>query len=350
MMRYSSRLFLYGPVVLLLLIAAAVMVWWKIAATSLDARLAADNGREIMPGVRMSYASKSIEGFPFRLDSEMDGFTLQVQMRTGLLTWRAEHFAMHALTYGPNRQVFEAAGTQTLSWTDSEGAHHRYAFVPGSLRASAIISDGRLARFDLDAVAMTSPELSAARLQFHLRRDPARDAIDLAMSGNDVRDLSGERTNSLPDLSVDGTLAPAGPLLELLSGHTDWRSAAESWREHGGRLTFDQIDEGSASGSGALSLDNLHRLQGRVALSYGARESMRQDPTQGELRHLSRQDASGQPELIYLLSNGHIYLNGIPLQPLARQSYTLFGLGLDASTPKFRSMSERNAFVLHPLY
>jgi hypothetical protein len=273
-MRYSSRLFLYGPVVLLLLIAAAVMVWWKISATSFDARLSADNGREIMPGVRMSYASKEMEGFPFRVDSVMEGFTLQVQMRTGPLVWHAEHFAIHALTYGRNQQVFEAAGTQTLLWTDSEGVHRRWSFVPGSLRASAIIADGRLSRFDLDAVGINSPELFATRLQFHLRRDPARDALDFAVSGDDLRlaeQLRAGFGEKIAELNVGGSFSPAFPLLPLLAGQWDWRTVAESWRERHGSLEIQQLQIAwgrvHAAGLGKLSLNAGHFPDGYLALT-----------------------------------------------------------------------------------
>jgi hypothetical protein len=272
-MRYSSRLFLYGPVVLLLLFAIAVMVWWKVSAAAFDARLAADNGREVMPGVRMSYVSKSIGGFPFRLDSVFDGFALEVQTRTGPLVWRAEHFAVHALTYGPNHQIFEAAGTQELAWTDSEGAHHRYAFVPGSLRASANIIDGRLSRFDLDAVAVNGRALSAGRLQFHMRREPGHDALDFVLSGEGVRlapTLRAGFGSEIRHLDVEGNVVPAFPLQPLLSGLADWRAAADAWRQRLGSVALQRLDISwgglSAAGTGRFGLDAAHYPAGFLNL------------------------------------------------------------------------------------
>jgi hypothetical protein len=268
-MSYSNRIFLYGPLVLLLLIAAAVMIWWKIAAGAFDARLTAANGREIMPGVRMSYASKEMEGFPFRVDFVMNGFTLSVQMRTGPLVWHADHFAIHALTYGRNQQVFEAAGTQTLSWTDSEGAHRVLTFVPGSLRASAILDHGRLARFDVDAVALNSPELSAARIQFHMRREPGRDALDFAMSADGVHlapDLRAGFGEIIKEANIEGRVVPAFPLEPLLAGQWDWRAAVDKWRHSNGQLDILDFELVSnrlkASTHGQLSLDDVHRPQG----------------------------------------------------------------------------------------
>jgi hypothetical protein len=338
MMRYSSRLFLYGPVVLLLLIAAAVMVWWKVSATSFDARLSADNGCEIMPGVRMRYASKSMGGFPFRIDSVFDGFSLEVQTRTGPLVWRAEHFAMHTLTYGPNREVFEAAGTQTLSWTNSDGAHHMFTFVPGSLRASANMLGHHLARFDLDAVAINSRELSAARMQFHMRRDPGRDALDFVVNGDNLRLTSEGRSQLTQQVSIAGALAPAIPLAGLTGGKMDWRNAAESWRLDGGRIAIEKIEalQGriTASGTGVLSLDSSHRLQGRAALSYAPNSS----------------------QLAYVMDNGHVYYNAIApknivIAPLTLKR-TFFGSASDIDAPvrNEEAVRQNEAVVLHPLY
>jgi len=369
-MNYSNRIFLYGPLMLLLLIAVAVMVWWKIVASSFDERLAAANGREIMPGVRMSYASKDMEGFPFRVDSVMEGFTLQVQTRTGPLVWRAEHFAIHALTYGRDQQVFEAAGTQTLWWTDSGGEHHRWTFVPGPLRASAILAHGRLSRFDLDAVAIASAEFSATRLQFHLRQAPDRDALEFVMTGDNLRRTIGGQTSTAQDLSIEGNVAPGHPVAALLGGEVDWRSAAEAWRQRGGTLSIERIetlqDRIKTTGEGQLSLDGLRRLQGRIALTYQAPESVTrlgQYPTDAERRYYwvvqsGYHDASGRPRLVYVFDDGHIYYNSVAPKNIvtattaARRAF-LFVVPqsqVGDLADRVRAAIDRDAIVLHPLY
>jgi hypothetical protein len=327
-MTYSNRIFLYGPVVLLLLIAAAVMVNWKLAADSFDARLTADNGHEIMPGVWMSYGSKEMEGFPFRLDSVMDGFTLQVQMRTGPLVWHAEQFAIHALTYGRNQQIFEAAGTQTLSWTDSDGVHRRWSFVPGSLRASAILADGRLSRFDLDAVAIASPELSATRLQFHMRHAPSRDALDIVVNGDRIRlapILRPGMGDEIREVNLSGTVSPSLPFQSLLSGQSDWRAATEDWRRREGRLTVSRFDLawGTIRGHGRLDLrlDQTHRLEGNINTQLTGVGGVTSDSRNSEwlmpriaaaLRDLSPSAQQGDPGAIeawFQIYSGGIYLN-----------------------------------------
>jgi hypothetical protein len=369
-MSYSHRFFLYAPLALLLMFAAAVMIYWNIVAVPFDAGLAASNGREIMPGVRMGFVSKSLGGFPFRLDSVLKGFSLQVQTRNGPFVWHADEFAVHALTYGRDHQIFEAAGKQTLDWTDSGGAHHQYMFVPGSMRASAIVTGGRLTQFDLDIVALASPELSAARVQFHLRRQPGHDALQFVISGDNLRRTIAGKTGAVQDISVAGVLAPAAPLAGLLGGATDWRVAAESWRQQGGSLTVERIDSLKdrikVTGSGKLSLDDQHRLEGRIALSYEAPEqitTMGRNPSPAQLQYYrlalrGHRDPSGWPQLTYLFDDGHIYADTIAPGRIVydwsgnRQAYLIDGTPAenDQSISRMISILQKHAIILHPLY
>ena len=147
-MRYSNRLFLYAPFAVLLIIAAAAMLRWREVADQWQTKLlAANRGEEIAPGVTLHFTSEEIGGFPFNLDIVLDKFVLAIRSTRGPISLESERFAIHALTYGRTQQVMEAAGLQILIWTDAEGGAHRFTFVPGSLRASAIERDGRLTRF-----------------------------------------------------------------------------------------------------------------------------------------------------------------------------------------------------------
>ena len=67
----------------------------------------------------------AMSGFPFNLDVVFDGFPGVGRDRCmGRAVWRAEHFALHALTYGRDETIFEAAGKQSLAWTDGDGKRH----------------------------------------------------------------------------------------------------------------------------------------------------------------------------------------------------------------------------------
>src|SRR5579871_52673 len=137
-MKYSSRFFLYAPLALFLAIAVGVGVNWWIEASALSKQLDSLNGRPAMPGVTLFFSSKRISGFPFNLDVVFQDFRVEVATDHGPSMWTSQNFAMHALTYGREQLIFEAAGKQLLSWTDLDGVHHALPFEVGAWRASSI--------------------------------------------------------------------------------------------------------------------------------------------------------------------------------------------------------------------
>lgn len=230
-MSYSSRFFLYAPlVVVALLFAAAGVHWWQDAA-HLSARLEALNGREITPGVIFHFASKRISGFPFSLDSELSDVTLAMSTATGTTIWRSEKFALHALTYGRDETILEAGGHQRLSW-----ANKHLDFAVGALRASAIWKSGVLTRFDLDLMGFGSKAFTAQRLQLHARRngtvaDLLAEADGLAVKGC----KTPARLQAVSSLNHADALAP------LLSGQSAWQDGIAAWRQAGGVIRAAQL-------------------------------------------------------------------------------------------------------------
>ena len=273
-MNYSHRFFLYGPVGLFAILMACVMGYWWIASSAFSHRLDAINGHEVAPGIRVGFAKKTIGGFPFRLDSELDGLRVEIATSHGPTVWTAEHFALHSLTYGREQFILEAAGKQLVSWHDDAGAPHRYAFLPGTLRASSI-SDGQgLSRFDLDLVDDDSDDVSASRLQLHLRRDPKLDAFDVFVSADGVhiaRALKPAFGPDLKSLSIDALVSPGSSFERLLSGRSDWRPAVEDWHARDGGLLIKNATMRwgalDIAGQGALAVDDAHRPLGALQLS-----------------------------------------------------------------------------------
>lgn len=262
-MNYSSRVFLYGPFALLLLVAAATGVHWWFAAAALEKRLDAMQTREAMPGVTIHYGARSVGGFPFRLEAVFGDFRVSVATPNGPIVWRAEHFALHGLTYGRDEFVFEAAGRQSLSW----GKAHHLDFQAGSLHASAIRDAGSLARFDLDLVAFDSPALVASRIQFHIRR--TKDTLDIATSGDDVElapRLRGAFGDKIRLAALQGSISAPRAFDGLRAGRADWQSALEAWRGSQGLLRADplEIDWGAPDmfAHGAVGLDAQRRPSG----------------------------------------------------------------------------------------
>ena len=234
-MNYSHRFWLYAPLGVFLALAAAAMGYWWVLAGRLEKKLDALNGHQAIPGITVSFTGRRVSGFPFNLDVVFTGFAVSGMGAHGPLNWQSQNFALHALTYGRAQQIYEAAGQQALSWTDAFGKAHHITFLPGSLRASAILDAKGLARFDLDLAAAggkdsDGTDFSAVHAQFHLRRDPSRDDLDTMVS---VEDAAGGATKirSLSDYAGFTHAAALGP---LLAGRASWPDAVMAWRLAGG--------------------------------------------------------------------------------------------------------------------
>ena len=273
-MSFSHRFFLWGPFLLFVALAASTMGYWWISASAFAKHLDALNGREIAPGVHMHFGSKRIAGFPFRLDAIFTDFTLETEGAKGPIVWHTDNFATHRLTYSSGVTVLESAGPQTLSWTSDDGQRRTFRFTPGSLHASAIIEGGRLQRFDLDTIGLSAPEFAAARAQFHVRRDPVTDALDLVVDLQSVRfagDAAAGFADGFSHARIEGRLAPAAPFAQALAADAPWRSALDAWSAGKGVFKIDQAaifwGKCEATSAGAATLDAAHRLSGSLAFS-----------------------------------------------------------------------------------
>jgi hypothetical protein len=318
-MSYSHRFFLYAPLAAFLAVFAVVGAYWWVAAGAFYKTLDAANGHELAPGVTLHFAAREGGGFPFRIETLMQNVRIDVATSYGPLTWQCERFAMHALTYGREQIIYEAAGKQTLNWTDAEHTHHIWTFVPGSMRASSIVVNGRLARFDLDIVGIGSPDVAAGRVQFHLRRNPRKDAIDIFLSGDAIHiapALQAGFGDTIPKLRLEGSFVPGTPLTALLDAKSDWRSAFEAWRRANGKLTIDrfEMDWGKldATGTGALGLDVAHRPEGTLAMKLaGYPEFLNAAKTRDDAPLASALIADRKPTNPQTLSLPLTFKNGI---------------------------------------
>ena len=286
-MKYSSRFFLYAPLALFLTMAAGTGVYWWIAANALSKELDAIqchgniDMQEAVPGVCVGFASKSISGFPFNLDVVFTDFSVSVKTPHGPSIWIAEKFALHALTYGREQMIFEAAGHQSLGWTDLAHKRHTMPFEVGELHASAIEGERGISRIDFDLIGLGSPALTAGRIQIHARVTPNGTAIELAAAA-DVVHLSPRLSSLFGDdirqVRLNASLAPSRTFDGLRAGRTDWVDAAERWRTANGQLDVSDLEiswsQLSVMGKGALSLDASHAVQGLLDFKVAGIESL----------------------------------------------------------------------------
>ena len=283
-MNYSHRFFLYGPVGLFAALMLGIVAYWFVVSHAVSQRLDAINGHDIAPGIKMSFTRKTMSGFPFRVDSELDGLRVEIATSHGPTVWTAEHFAFHSLTYGRTQYVFEAAGQQVITWHKDSGELRTYRFLPALLRGSMIGSGGEVSRLDLEAIAVDSPDVAAAQIQLHLRKDPKVDGLDLYLSADDVHianDLDPPFGQDLKAFRVDTLISPGTSFDPLLAGHGDWRAGAENWRtRHGGVLVnslavnWGKLD---IAGKGAMTVDASHRPMGALQLKVGDWQPLVQD-------------------------------------------------------------------------
>ena len=238
-MKYSSRFFLYAPLGLFLAIALGVGIQWWLVASALSARLQAMNGHEIAPGITLHFASRTISGFPFNLDTVFRDLSLRIDTPHGPTEWRSEEFAMHALTYGRDETIFEAAGKQELRWTKDDGSKRALVFAVGSLHASAIGDRAGLTRFDLDIVGFGSKAMTARRLQFHIRHDKDN-TLDLAVMADGTTIAPGTCPNlgdGVDRVTVGSTITRADSFSALRLGTQRWEAAVKQWRTVGGKVS-----------------------------------------------------------------------------------------------------------------
>ena len=324
-MNYSHRFFLWAPVTVLVALFAAAVIHWFIAADAFAKYLDRANGHEIARGVTLRFAHCQIAGFPFRIDAIIDDMSVEFAGANGPVTWRTEHFAMHMLDYGRVQAIFEAAGKQTVDWTGDDHKKDRLQFAPALLRASAIDAHGRLSRFDFELVGASTQRWQIANLQFHLRRDADADALDIVLNGDDMHLSPGLKSafgNALSRLRLNASLGPASALDSVMSGKSDWRAAAESWRKRNGALAITNLDiawaKSDASGSGMLMIGRGQTLQGIIDLKVAGISSPRADAAKGffgrslETIAKTAPNAQGKIPMRLAFNSGLVFVNQTP--------------------------------------
>ncbi len=249
-MNYSSRFWLFAPIALLLAVAATAMARWYTVAGAVEKKLDAANGHEIAPGITLSFAGKKVSGFPFNIDVVFEKLAVEGQGAHGPFRWTSENFALHRLTYGRDQGIYEAAGKQTLNWTDAGGRSHGLNFLPAMLHASTVADAKGLVRFDLEAVNAGGQDsagvaFTAADTQVHFRRDPKADAVDLQLSGSEIKaggNIAGLFGDHISRISVYATLSKGSAFAPLLAGTGSWADASADWRAKEGQAVMGPVE------------------------------------------------------------------------------------------------------------
>jgi hypothetical protein len=198
------------------------------------------------------------------------------------------------------------------------------------LRASSISDHDGLARFDIQVLDASSADISAARVEFHVRRNPTIDGYDLAATADGVHfspDLDAPFGTDLKHFGSIALISPISSFAKFLDGHGDWRPAVEDWRKRDGGLKISSLEiswgDLNAKGAGALTADALHRPFGALHLSVEGRSNLSQ---RNASTTLTREGAGIAKALSMVAINQHA-LAGKPLDITATFKDGVFYVG-----------------------
>jgi hypothetical protein len=196
------------------------------------------------------------------------------------------------MTYGRRLYLLEAAGLQSFARPPLQaGQPPRVTFVtPALARASAIVENGELTRFDIDLIQPQGKEASlnadptrtfgAARAQLHLIRRGGG-FIDVALKIEGATIGEGYKPAFGGDLmliELRGKLTQAQALDQLEAGAESAFDGIEHWRNAMGALEIDNLmlDWGPVKTNlkGSIGLDEAHEPSGKLAGLFDASEAL----------------------------------------------------------------------------
>jgi hypothetical protein len=264
-----SRLGLYFVPGLIALLTIGATAWWFVAARFADQGFDRWIASEGLAGRHWDCPSRSIGGFPFRIELRCDGFAMNAESGA-IKTLSLGGFVAVAQSYDPNHVLVDLASPLKAGFSDGMAATLSWSTMRTSLHLVNAIRADRVS-WSADGMALeTSNPLVSGTLthaEFHLRKTGAE-----GDQGNDLETVfaaDGVKStgNDLPAVfqahlfNKKGWIAAENPTL----------SGIEAWRAAGGELVIDQWDlkrgDQNLSLKGTIGLDEAHRLAGRLDVS-----------------------------------------------------------------------------------
>ncbi len=273
-----SRWKLYLLFAALAAVCVGWSVFWHVAAGMTQAGLDDWFEQERALGRQWSCPSRSVGGYPFRLEVRCASPTFTGRLGAAEGAGSAGDVLVAANLYNPSLILAEVGSPfafktrdgaldLTLAWTQLRVSHR---MAKGGLDRDSLEVEGPVLKVALkDAPPVT---LKADQFEAHLRPNPDRaaavSAFDLAL-----------RLTRLDAPVLDAPTGIPGPIDALLAVtvlHVDAARAGsapqalERWRLAGGNVEIREAKfakgEARMEASGALRLDDAHRLAGRMDL------------------------------------------------------------------------------------
>jgi hypothetical protein len=340
--RKPRRLGLFIPFLLVALLAGAWCGGWFWLSGQLVTRMDAVAAEARAHGRELSWKTREVTGFPFRLDvtltdahaADGSGWAISAPTLTG-----------EAFPYAINHWVFEAPQGVTITRPGINDPLGGDVTVTGeALRASLVVEDGApFPRISVEGVklAFATPQGAAPfwmrtvdHLEFHFRPGPDdQGALLLRLDGASPR-LTGLVARIAQDKPVNLVLDSTFSHARALTG-PNWPDAARAWTAAGGRLTLSpgsKITGGEAEFgilSGDLGIGPDGRLAGHLdtqlrqaprALAAMAQDG-KVDPataTAAAVAAAAEQDQNQTFKALILFEDGKTKLGPLPLMESPR--------------------------------
>lgn len=322
---------LFGATVLVVL---AWTVWWFVLARQVEARVDAAAADIQRAGYRMTWAERSVDGWPYRARLRFEGFRLAAPSGHAVAAPRLE---AQANAYDVRKWVLAAPDGLTVT----RGAKGDVRIAGRAIRASVVATGGAVPRVAMElrdpmftpaAGAEPFPLTSAALVALNLRstKGSAADADLLFRVEKGVA-----RKTGVLDWTVGGetfdTVASARIANAAAFQGANWGAAALNWASRGGALADvrAEAEAGDARADAAstrLTFDADGRLEGTLALTLkngpGALAAIgawgqggQAGPGAASGLAATQSGLDGTANVVLVFENGQGRLGPIPLAP-----------------------------------
>jgi len=270
---------LFVPFAVVVVLAIVWSAVWYYAAQIVERNIAAWMDQEARNGRVYTCASRSVGGYPFRIEVRCSDPSAEI--KAAPLALKAKEFVAVAQVYQPNLIIGEIVGplsigapgqpiTLVSDWTLAQAS---VRLNPMPERISIVIDS---AKFEQTNAGTTQPIASAGHIELHVRLTPAseqdKQALEFAAT------LTGATVPSAGPLATQPFDAQ---FAAVLRGVGDFRPKSlparlKEWQAAGGRLeiTNARIKQGDAVAvaTGDLGLSPSGRVDGTVGVTLAGFE------------------------------------------------------------------------------
>ena len=265
-----------APLLMLLVLAAAWTGFWFYAARKADHMMAAWIEREATVGRLYSCASRTIGGYPFRIEARCTEPTVELRSGAAPVIIKARQILAVAQVYQPDLLIADATGPMTVTEPGAAPLTGDWSLLQASVRGlpsqlervSLVVQDPKLER---TGTANAEPVMRAERIEFHARRSAKSEngspAYDLAVRA------AAAVVSAVPALAARPLNAEATMVLSGLVDLSPMPVAAQlrAWQAAGGRLVITgvrlQQGEAVAVAKGDLGLSARGRPDGALTIT-----------------------------------------------------------------------------------